>query len=142
MTTESDGPVSTERRRELLKRISRGGATIGERIPETVEVGGEPLHLKSFVWETKQQGVVPPKYRDQVQSVRKRLKRERDQRKDRLESDDLTTEEAESLAESIVGIDRALAALKSLREPDLSEHRHQNYIENNKRWVAFLDQLR
>lgn len=137
-----DEKLSEERREELLERISRRSATIGERIPETVTIDGEDLHLKSFVWETKQQGFVPPRYRDRVQNVRSKLKAERDRRKEELAEAELTTEAAAELAESIVGIDRAIAALKSLREPDLESHSHDRYVQGNKRWLAFIDRLR
>lgn len=137
-----EDPVSEQRREKLLERVSRKGATIGEQIPEVVDIGGETIRLKSFVWETKQQGVVPPEHREEVQRVRQKLKRERDQRKERLSEASLSTGDAEDLAESIVGIDRAIAALKSLREPDLAEHSREQYVQSNKRWVAFLDQLR
>ncbi|MUV90195.1 hypothetical protein GJ629_10080 [Halapricum sp. CBA1109] len=134
--------LGEKRREELLDRVSRRTATIGQSIPETVEVGEETIELKSFVWETKRQGVVPPEYRERVQSVRSRLKRERDRRKERLAEADLTVAEGERLAQSIVGIDRAITALKSLKEPDLDEHKHEQTVKSNKRWVSFLDQLR
>lgn len=137
-----DEKLSEERREELLERISRRGATIGERIPETVSIDGEDLHLKAFVWETKQQGFVPAKHRDRVQRVRSKLKAERDRRKEQLATAELTTATAETLTESIIGIDRAITALKSLREPDLESHSHDQYVQGNKRWLAFLEKLR
>lgn len=141
MTTESSDVIDEDRRAELLDRISRRGATIGEQIPEAVTIDGQTIALQSFVWETKKQGVVPPEKRESVQEVRSKLKGERDRLKSRLQDEALSTTEAEELAEKIVGIDRAIAALKSLREPDLGRHTHQEYIESNRRWVDFIDQL-
>jgi len=140
--TDDSGPVSEERREELLERISKRGSTIGERIPEQITIDGEEIALRSFVWETKKQGVVPPEQRDSVHRVRATLKRERDRLKNRLKTGSLSSTEAESTADTIVGIDRALAALKSLREPDLQEHSHKEYVESNRRWVNFINQLR
>lgn len=142
MPKESKDVVSDDRRTELLERISRRGSTIGERIPEAITIDGQEIALRSFVWETKKQGVVPPDKRDSVQRVRSTLKGERDRLKNRLKDEPLSASEAESTADTIVGIDRAIAALKSLREPDLEQHVHEEYVNSNKRWMNFINQLR
>lgn len=140
-----DGPGSetldAERREELLERIQRKTATIGERIPETVEIDGNEFELREFVWETKRQGRVPEERRDEVQEVRATLKAERNELKERLESESLTTEEAEELARTIVGIDRAVTALKNLYETDLKARSHEEYVEGHRRFLKFIDQL-
>lgn len=134
-------PLDPEEREELLEEIQRKGATIGERIPESIEVDGETFELREFVWETKNQGMVPPDRRKEVQAVRARLKAERSARKEQLKTADLTAEEGRDLARSIVGIDRALTALKNLYETDLGERSHEEYVDGNRRWIAFIDQL-
>ena len=140
-----DGPgsetVDADRREELLEKVQRKSATIGERIPDTVEIAGTEFELREFVWETKRQGAVPPDRRDEVQQVRATLKTERKRLKSRLESDPLTTEEAEELARTIIGIDRALTALKNLYETDLGERSHEEYVEGYRRFLKFIDQL-
>lgn len=133
--------VSDQRREELLEWVSRDGATVGHRIPETVTIDGEAIELREFVWETKRQGAVPPEYRDEVQRVRATLVAERDRREERLAEAPLTTEAAESLADSVVGLDRAIAALQNLYENDFADDASQAKIEDHKRWLAFLDQL-
>ncbi|MFB6197774.1 MAG: DUF5788 family protein, partial [Halobacteriaceae archaeon] len=40
-------------RKQLLERINRDGATVGARIPSTIEIGEETVELDSFVFETK-----------------------------------------------------------------------------------------
>ena len=136
-----DDPLPEERRDELLERIQRGGATIGQTIPESVEILGSEMNLKEFVWETKKQGVVPPEEHDRVREVRSNLQQERDNLKERLEDDPLTRAEGEQLADTIVGLDRALAALKSLRDPDFGEESHRQKVEDNRRWANFLDTI-
>ena len=133
--------VPDQRREELLEWVSREGATVGHRIPETVTIDGEELALKEFVWETKRQGAVPPEYRDETQRVRAKLVSERDRREERLADASITTAEAESLADSIVGLDRAIAALQSLYENDFAEDAQQASVDDHKRWLAFVDQL-
>jgi len=142
MTNETDGEVVSEQRRsDLLDRISKRGATIGEQIPEEVTIDDQTIALRSFVWETKKQGVVPPEKRESVQEVRATLNRERDRLKSRLQTEEISPAEAEELADTIVGLDRAISALKSLREPDLQQHTHEEYVESNRRWINFIDQL-
>ncbi|WP_181684594.1 DUF5788 family protein [Halorhabdus salina] len=142
MGETGDEDVLTDRRREeLLERIKRKTATVGQQLPTAVQIQGTEMNLKEFVWETKRQGTVPPELRDRVREVRRKLTAERSTRTERLESADLTTSEAEALADSIVGIDRALAALQNLHEPDLAENARQQDVESNRRWVSFLDNI-
>ncbi|MFB6161937.1 MAG: DUF5788 family protein [Halococcoides sp.] len=137
----SEESLDDERRAELIERVQRRGSTIGQTIPETVEIDGTELALKEFVWETKQQGVVPPDQRDRVRSVRASLTDKRDDLVNRLRTADITADEAERLADEIVGIDRAIAALKNLHEPDIAEADREHNLESNRRWVDFLDTI-
>lgn len=133
--------ISDRRREELLERIQRKTSTVGQRVPESVQIQGTEMNLREFVWETKRQGTVPPELRDRVREVRAKLTAERKERKQKLQSAELTESEAETLATSIVGIDRALSALKNLHEPDLAESSRQQELESNRRWVSFLDNI-
>ncbi len=141
MGGEDETQVSEERRVELLERVSRRSATIGQQIPETVTIGGEPFDLRAFVVETKSQGSVPPEKRESVRTVRKTLKEERERRRKRLASAPLTESEATNLARTILGLDRALTALGNLAETDLGQRTHEEYVEGTRRWVEFVDQL-
>ncbi|CCQ34889.1 hypothetical protein HLRTI_002784 [Halorhabdus tiamatea SARL4B] len=139
--TRDDEPLSDRRREELLERVQRKSATVGQQLPQAVEIQGTEMNLKEFVWETKRQGTVPPELRDRVRKVRAKLTAERKERKQRLESADLTAKEAEDLAQSIVGIDRAISALKNLHEPNLADSARQADVESSRRWVSFLDSI-
>ncbi len=127
-------------RKRLLERIEREAATVGADIPETVEVQGETVELRSFVFEVKRYDRVPPGETDRVERATRNLRRERLQRKQRIEDDDITREEGERLAESIVGIDRALNALESLDATDLEAEQQAKEAADKKRWVRFLQQ--
>ena len=141
MDEAADGELSPERRTELLDRVGRRTATIGQQIPETVQIDGEPFDLRAFVVETKSQGSIPPKKRESVRAVRKTLKKERARRRDRLAEADLTEAEANALSRTILGLDRALTALGNLAETDLETRSHEEYVEGTRRWVEFVDQL-
>ncbi|QGN07014.1 hypothetical protein Hrd1104_06705 [Halorhabdus sp. CBA1104] len=139
--TGDESQLDDRRREELLERVTRKSATVGQQIPTAVQIQGTEMNLKEFVWETKRQGTVPPELRDRVREVRRKLTAERAARKERLESATLTESEAEALADSIVGIDRALAALQNLHEPDLAERARKQDVQSNRRWVSFLDTI-
>ncbi|MDR5656327.1 DUF5788 family protein [Halodesulfurarchaeum sp. HSR-GB] len=138
---DSAEEIDDDRRQELLGRISRQTATIGQRIPETTSIDGEPFDLRDFVLETKSQGAIPPDRREAVRTVRKTLSTEREKRRKRLETESLTEQEATNLVQDILGLDRAIIALGNLAETDLEAKSHEEYVDGTRRWVDFVDQL-
>ena len=128
-------------REKLLRRVNRQGATVGASLPETVSIGDEELPLAEFVIETRKVPGVPPEHRDLLADAKKTLRSERARRLERLESDPLERGEAETLADEIVGIDRALNALENIRKPDYGETARTATIDDHKRWTKFLDTL-
>jgi predicted phage gp36 major capsid-like protein len=127
-------------RKQLLARVEREGATVGASIPETIDVQGERLALRAFVFETRSRESVPASERDRVEEAKKNLRRERLQRKQRLDDADIPREEGERLVESIVGIDRALNALGDLGTTDIERETDANEAADRKRWMSFLQQ--
>jgi len=127
----------------LLERIGRESATVGASIPDQIDVQGERLDLQSFVFEIKRRETIPSGERERVERAKKNLRRERLQRKQRIEGEteeELTFETGERLAEDIIGIDRALAALESLRPTDIEGERNRQETADTKRWLNFLKQ--
>jgi len=132
--------VEDYQRKQLLERVNREGATVGADIPDRIEVQGEAVELRSFVFEIKRRETVPAGERDRVERAKRNLRRERLERLDRLEAGEITYEEGERLAESIIGIDRALEALEQLRPPDLEAEAERQEAADRKRWMRFLRQ--
>jgi hypothetical protein len=130
--------VKEFQRKQLLERIERESATIGTEIPERITVQGEPIDLQSFVFEIKRRETVPAGERDRVERAKKNLRRERLQRKRRIEDGTVSYEEGQDLAEAIVGIDRALNALESLGPADLEDEAAAQEAADRKRWLRFL----
>ncbi|RNJ27028.1 DUF5788 family protein [Halosegnis longus] len=127
----------------LLERIGRESATVGASIPDRIEVQGEEVDLQEFVFEIKRRDTIPDGERERVERAKKNLRRERLQRKQRIEGEtdeDLTFTDGEQLAEDIIGIDRALAALESLRPTDIEGERERQETADTKRWLNFLKQ--
>ena len=127
-------------RKQLLERIERESATVGVDIPERITVQGEPIDLQSFVFEIKRRETIPPGERDRVERAKKNLRRERLQRKQRIEESEVSFEEGERLVESIIGIDRALSALEQLGPVDLEAEANAQETADRKRWMKFLKQ--
>jgi hypothetical protein len=132
--------MRSHERKQLLARIEREGATVGASIPETIDVQGERLALREFVFETRSRESVPASERDRVERAKRNLRRERLQRKQRLEDADIPRAEGERLVESIVGIDRALNALGDLGTTDIEREADAKDAADRKRWMSFLQQ--
>ena len=125
-------------RKQLLERIEREGATVGASIPEQVTVQGEEIDLRTFVFEIRRRDTVPPGDRDRVEQAKRNLRRERLQRKQRLADDDISREEGEHLAETIIGLDRALNELEGLGPVDVEAEAQAEATADRKRWTKFL----
>ncbi|MEF8813214.1 MAG: DUF5788 family protein [Halovenus sp.] len=125
-------------RKQLLERIEREGATVGASIPDRITVQGEEVPLQEFVFEIRKRETVPPGERDRVEQAKRNLRRERLQRKQRIEEGDITLAEGERLAESIIGIDRALNELETLQPGDLEQEAKKQEAQDRKRWMKFL----
>jgi hypothetical protein len=130
--------VQEYQRKQLLERIEREGATVGASIPDRIDVQGEPIDLREFVFEIKRRETVPPGERERVDRAKKNLRRERLQRKQRIENGQISYEEGKRLADAIVGIDRALNALESLGPTDLEREAQAQEAADRKRWMRFL----
>ena len=127
-------------RKRLLERVNREAATVGVDIPDVVEVQGEEVELRDFVFEINRRDTIPSGERDRVNRAKKNLRRERRERLDTIETGEIPYEQGEELADSIVGIDRALNALEQLRSVDLESETQKQTAADRKRWMNFLQQ--
>ncbi|MDZ5812608.1 DUF5788 family protein [Halorubrum sp. AD140] len=125
-------------RKGLLERVNREAATVGAEIPEEIEIQGESIDLRSFVFEIKRRDSVPPGERDRVERAKRNLRRERIERLEPIEENEVSYERGEELAASIVGIDRALEALEGLNAPDPETEAKRKEAADRKRWMRFL----
>jgi hypothetical protein len=125
----------------LLERIRKEGATVGADIPERIDVQGEEVELQEFVFEIKRRDTAPPGERERVEQAKKNLRRERLQRKQRIEDAEVSFEAGEELAASIVGIDRALNALEQLDAPGVETEAQRKEAADRKRWMDFLKKV-
>ncbi len=136
----SDGgdPIKEFERKQLLERIERESATVGASIPEQITIQGEEINLQEFVFEIRRRDTIPSGERERVEQAKKNLRRERLQRKQRIEDDPITYEEGDRLTEAIIGIDRALNELESLGPVDIEDEAQAQEAADRKRWMKFL----
>ena len=127
-------------RKQLLERVNRESATVGVDIPDAIDVQGEEVELRDFVFEIKRRDTIPEGERERVDRAKKNLRRERLERLQRIEENEVSYEEGERLVESIVGIDRALNALEQLRPANLEQEAQLQEAQDQKRWMNFLKQ--
>ncbi|MDR5656817.1 DUF5788 family protein [Halodesulfurarchaeum sp. HSR-GB] len=126
-------------RERLLERIDREGATVGASIPDTLEVAGEQIDLAAFVLDARSEGPEPSE--EDVQSLIRELRAERKRRRAEIEAGEISRDRGERLAESILGIDRALTALESDADTDLEAETRRRERADQKRWRSFLDSV-
>ena len=141
-------------REAILDRVTSQSATVGASVPDTVDIDGTAVDLSEFIVETRAIGTVPPELDRKVSSVKATLRAERERRMDRLRGEDgdaavadatdaadapLDRETAERLADEVVGIDRALNALETIRHPDFADEHRSATLDGHERWLAFVD---
>ena len=125
-------------RKQLLERVNKEGATIGASIPDRVTVQGEEIDLRGFVFEIKRRDTIPEGERERVERAKRNLRRERRERLERIEENRVEFAEGERLAESIIGIDRALDALEQLDPASIEDEATRQEAMDQKRWMSFL----
>jgi Family of unknown function (DUF5788) len=132
--------VQEYERKQLLERIGKEGATIGARIPEEIEIQGERVELRDFVFEIKRRETVPEGERERVERAKRNLRKERLERLEAIEAGTISRAEGERLAESIIGIDRALEGLQQLGASSIEAEAEAQRIADKKRWTRFMRQ--
>lgn len=128
-------------RKLLLERIDREGATVGASIPDRIDVQGTEVDLKEFVFEIKRRDTVPEGEREKVEQAKRNLRRERIERRELIEENEVSFEAGEELAEAIIGIDRALEALQSLGSANIEGEIQAKEAADQKRWMGFLKKV-
>ena len=127
-------------RKQLLERIGRDSSTLGVDIPDRIEIQGETVRLREFVFEIKRRETVPEGERERVEQAKRNLRRERLERKALIEAGEISFEEGERIASAIIGIDRALEALESLGPESVAAAAKRQEAADTKRWMKFLKQ--
>ena len=130
--------MNDRQRRRLLDDVRRSSGALGKEMPDELAVQGTTIDVKAFVFECKRLDTVPDSERERVEEVKTMLRRERLERKQRVEREDITHEEGEELVESIHGIDRALDALEGLDTPEIGEELRQKELDDARELLSLI----
>ena len=125
-------------RKQLLERVKRDGATVGEEIPEEITIEAEAVSLREFVFELRRRETYPQSERERLQQARRTLRRGRRNRYQQLETAPISHSEGKRLVSEIIGIDRALDALDALQPTSLEAEATEQAVADKRRWVRFL----
>lgn len=130
--------MNERQRRRLLGRIRRPSGTLGEEIPDELTVQGTTIDVKEFVFDCDRLESIPETERDRIEEVKRQLRRERLERKQRVARAEITYDEGKRLVESIHGIERALDALEGLDSPDIEEQLRQKKLEDARELLSLI----
>jgi len=134
--------IDADSRAALVERVNRQSATVGATTPETITINDTVIDLHEFLIETRNLPEIPPGTKDLVSTAKRRLTTEREARVERLKTEESLSEAAaETLAEEIIGIDRARNALDGVYRPDYGEEAHNMTIDDYKRWLGFVESI-
>lgn len=133
--------MDDDERDALIKRVSRQSATVGASLPEQITVDGTELELKEFIVETRKLERLPPETESTLDAAKRTLRAERDRRFERLETAELDSESGQTVADEIIGIDRALHALETIRRPDYGDEARAASLNDHRRWLDFVETL-
>jgi tRNA pseudouridine-54 N-methylase len=126
-------------RRRLLSKVQRRSGTVGGDIPDELTVQGGTVDVKAVLFVCDDLDGIPESERERVESLKRALKRERLQRKQRLERESLSVAEGEAIVRRVRGIDRALNALEGLDSPGIGEQLRQKQLEDAEELRALMD---
>lgn len=132
--------VEPYERKQLLERVNRDGSTVGVDIPNQLEIRGETINLRSFILDVKRSDRLTDEMSERVEETKRKLRRERVERENELETADIDRNRGEELVEEIIGIERALIALERIDPVDLEAEDERRKRADNERWMNFLKQ--
>lgn len=125
---------------ELIEKIEKESSTVGHRIPDSIVIQGEKIQLQDFIFEISNNQTVQED--EEIQNLKQELRQERNKLVDKIKQENISRSEGERIAELVIGIDRALNALESLDEPDISTQIKRKEAMDTKRWREFVRKVK
>lgn len=130
--------MDDETRRDLRHEVRRPSGTVGKDLPDELTVQGTTIDVREFVFACKRLDAIPESERERIDAVETKLRRERLQRKQQLEDEDITEAEGQELVRSIHGLDRAITAIEGLDAPDIEEELRRKQLEDARELLALI----
>ena len=130
--------MNERERRELLDRLYRTSGTVGNSIPETVDVGDETVPLREFYFEVAGRDELDEAERESVEEIVSSLRRERLSLVQRVRRGEVDYATGERLVARVRDLDRAINALESLEEPSFEEQVRRERIRSARELVDLM----
>jgi hypothetical protein len=108
--------IGYQERNKLLWSLRSEFAWAGKSIPESVEIDGEEYRLREMVRKPGEKELLSPDETVKIRALIPKLKEKAKVDEELLETEELTTAEAEALYEEAVGLMRAAMELKDKLE--------------------------
>lgn len=141
-STVTDADTIDDRtRRRLLAKVDKPSGTVGQSMPDELEVEGATIDLREFVVECSDLDTLSTAQRERIEEVTNGLRRERLSRKRRLENEAITEETGERLVEEIQGIERAITALEGIDRPDVEEQLREKELEDARELMTLVRRM-
>jgi hypothetical protein len=104
--------INTEERNKLLWSLRSDFAWAGKKVPESLEIDGQEYRLRDMIQELGEAEIINPDEADDIRALIPKLKARAKADEELLETEELTTTEAEALYEEATGLLRAAMELK------------------------------
>jgi|SRR5271157_228709 len=136
--------LSKHDRDTLLIKLEKEFAFAGAIIPSEVEVDGERIKLRSFVFGmSKKRGALTAEDIAEVDRISSLLRKKRREIVSHISREELDMAEAKELYGTAMGLDRALDSLDNapLPKPSLKEESRKAKLEDGRRWLNLVKRV-
>jgi len=146
----ADEYIGSEERNKLLWSLRSDFAWAGKKIPESIEIDGQEYRLKDLVRELGEDELLDPNEAAEISGLIPKLKERAKVDEELLETEELTTAEAEALYEEATGLLRAAMELKDRLEgkggegsaDELKRMLNTQKLADEKRWQELIKSLK
>lgn len=122
-----------------MRLIEDPATAVGIQIPDRIVWNGMEIRLRSEVWELTHEKNRKERKKELLEILTSFIKA----KIERIRTGDITIEEGEKLAEECVGLKRAMDDLLIVKnESDMEEELNTREIEDQKRWLDLIRQVK
>ena len=134
--------ITDEERQHLISKLHRLLVWVGEPLPDTVNVDGKTVEIHETVWWCIHEKEFSEVEKNNFRDITRLLEKKEKDCEQRLQTANLTHEEADKLYHEIASITRAIIDIKECESGNvnLKEHNEdvRQRIDDAKRWMSFL----
>lgn len=134
--------ITDEERQHLISELHRLLVWVGEPLPDIVNVDGKILEIHETVWWCIHEKEFSEEEKNNFREIARLLEKKEKDCEEKLQTANLTHEEADKLYHEIASITRAIMDIKECETGKivLKEYNEdvRQRIDDAKRWIGFL----